>query len=154
MTKLILVLFFFILTPLVYSQDDDVDSVYRFYVLEETWTPNNSKRFSVDDSPNYLIISEGMSTLDGRVRGTPFYFTGKIDGYKFKVKDSGNELVFYVRGREFSMGQLASFEIIEISDTEITIHVFQKMGDLDRYFSAHIASEEEVAAILKYKEEH
>jgi hypothetical protein len=131
-----------------------IDSVSKLYILDETWTPDNAMRFSTDDSPNYIQMEGAHAVVCSRSRKSSLFIEGEIDGLEINEETEVKKTTFFVRGRERSIGKLVSVEIIENSSGEIIIHVFQKLGKYDTYFSAHSSSDIEKDQIVEYWQSH
>lgn len=144
------------MTHFLFGQKDttkimSTKAINEFYILEETWVPLK-RHFKMDDTPNFLQLEGGKILMSGRVRQYGFFVFGEMDGFKNSSSVDETIYEFYVRGREFSAGMIASFEITERSEDDVLIHFYQKLGRMDRYFKAHVASEEEIKAIKAYWE--
>lgn len=140
-----------------FAQDSIPDSIKSntlssFYILEDIRSTSGPKVFATDESPNYLQVQNNeVALLSGRFRANSFYLLGVIDGWKETIDRKGNAITsFFVRGRERSIGELMSFEIITDKDGDVVIHYFKKTGGTDVYFNAHLANIKEIETIKKY----
>ena len=101
-----------------------------------------------DGNENFLMINEGKVLLTcAMVRSGPiktYSFYGDMDGLKTITNKEGKKVIqFYVRGREFNIGGIMSFEIIINSDNEYIIHYFSKHEGRDVFFTARFPTEQE-----------
>lgn len=122
--------------------------VVRFYILDSISSPGKPRIIPTDPNlkgiNNYLQIFDGFVMVSTQIRGKQFYHVGEIDGYKI----DDNYESFYSRGRNFSANQMFSYEIFPFENGKGIIHFYQKIGAFDIYFSAHVATQEEVEHLL------
>ena len=117
-----------------------IDSAY-YLRGKQTWMYS-------DGNENFLMINEGKVLLTcAMVRSGPietYSFYGDMDGLKtIKNKEGKKVIQFYVRGREFNIGGIMSFEIIINSDNDYTIHYYSKHEGRDVFFTARFPTEQE-----------
>lgn len=121
-----------------------------FYILDRTWSPNSPQLFDTDNSPNYVQVFNTEAVICARSRNHRIFIEGEVNDLK-EIKEIDQTITrFYVRGRNRSAGGIVNVEIIETIDDEVTIHIFQKLGSYDKFFSAHRASDEEISEIRDY----
>jgi hypothetical protein len=126
------------------SNEEPVDNFSRLYILDTTWTAENNKRFPIIQYPNFFYIYKGRVRYSSWIRG-------KIDGYTSELGEliiTSDDKNIYINGfglRLYSTQKSRlSIELIENKSGSVKIHVYTKLGDFDRYFVGHIASDEEV----------
>ena len=117
-----------------------IDSAY-YLRGKQTWMYS-------DGNENFLMINEGKVLLTcAMVRSGPiqtYSFFGDMDGLKTITNKEGEKVIqFYVRGREFNIGGIMSFEIIINSDNDYTIHYYSKHEGRDVFFTARFPTEQE-----------
>jgi len=101
-----------------------------------------------DGNENFLMIDNGKILLTcAMVRSGPiraYSIFGDMDGFKTITNDEGKKVIqFYVRGSEFHIGRIMSFEIIINSDNDYTIHYFSKHEGRDVFFTARFPTGQE-----------
>ena len=125
--------------------------ISAFYIFESTWGASmHSRVYTVDDSPNYLQLEGTRAVIVSRARERFTFLEGEIDGFYIEEEEGEEIIRFYVRGRDRSIGRIASFEIRELEGGKFEIHYFNKFGRFDWYYLAHRATQEEIQAIIDY----
>ncbi len=149
-----------LLSQSYFSQIHQTDSTLSkgvqsaFFILDETWAPNNPLRFKTDETPNYIQLEGMKAVICSRTRRSDLFIEGEIDAYSITEEEGQKITRFFIRGKERSNGKVVSIEIFEKESGEILIHVFQKLGSYDTYFSAHVASTSEKKEIDEYWKTH
>ena len=128
---------------------EQVEEKTMFYIFDETWHPNKS-HFKTDASPNYLEVSGNEAVICNRSRKESFFMEGEVQDFEQFIDKDQKTTRFFIRGKNRSLGKIISIEVIEKNSGEIIVHVFQKLGKYDKYFSAHNAKSDEKEAIKAY----
>jgi hypothetical protein len=122
--------------------------IVRFYILDSIYFPGYSRVLPTDPHlegvNNYLQLYDGFAIISTQIRGRQFYHVGEIDGYVI----DGNYEAFYTRGVNYSANQMYNFEIFPFENGKGIIHLYRKIGNFERYFHAHVATQEEVERLL------
>jgi hypothetical protein len=121
------------------------------YIVEESWKPRQVDRWE-SVQPSYVqIVSGEYFVLSVNTRGKIDYFEGDITTWI----ENPNKLHFYVRGS--SGAEFMSFDVTpsayDIKTKELThvnLHMYHMLGRYDKYYSAKIATKEELKELLNY----
>lgn len=120
------------------------------YIVEESWKPRQADRWNAEQPSYVQIVAGEYFVLSVNVRGKLDYFEGDITTW---IKNT-SKTHFYVKG---SMGsEILSFDIIPIYDietkelTHVNLHMYHMLGRYDKYYSARIATTEELKELLNY----
>tara|TARA_R110000751_G_scaffold303580_1_gene418419 strand:+ start:214 stop:669 length:456 start_codon:yes stop_codon:yes gene_type:complete len=148
MKYLILLLLIFNLT-LGFTQhkpQPEITKTSTIYILDETWKPRGATHWNTDGEVNYIhIISEEYFVLSSRTRGETEYYEGDIQSWV----ETASTIHFWVRGRSGRTATL-SFDIKFQENSNVEMHMYNTLGKYDTYYSAHIASKEEMQVLLEY----
>jgi len=127
-------------------------TISKFYILDEVWTPNSQQRWKTDDTPNFLQIQGKEAVLSSRWRNNSRFIFGEIDGLNIDSEGPNQTIKFYIRGREWSIGRIASIEIVEENSGTAIIHVYNKLGGgkSEIFYTAHKASIDEINLVRDY----
>jgi hypothetical protein len=116
------------------------------YILDESWQPREAPHWETDGNTNYVqIVSKEYFVLSSRTRGKIEYYEGEIQSWV----ETPTKIHFWVRGRAGS-GATIAFDIKFIEDGYIEMHMYNTLGKYDKYYSAHVASKEEMKVLLDY----
>jgi len=115
------------------------------YILDKSWAPRGATKFKTDES-SYLQIDDKYFVLSERTRGVSSYFEGDIE----TIIETNNGIHFCVRGRGLSNGKPIISCDIEPNGDKIKIHLYHALGRYDKYYSAHLATQEEIQKLLEY----
>jgi len=111
------------------------------YMIDESWAPRGATRFKADET-SYLQINGNDFVLSERTRGKTEYFEGELEG----VYERGDGIHFWVKFR----GRSVISCDIDPTEEGVNIHLYHALGRWDKYYSAHLASKEEVKNLLDY----
>ncbi len=116
------------------------------YILDETWQPREAPHWETDGDLNYVqIVSEEYFVLSSRTRGKFEYYEGEIESWT----ETDSKIHFWVRGRAGS-GATIAFDIVFLEGDKIEMHMYNTLGRYDKYYGAHVASKEEMKALLDH----
>ena len=122
------------------------------YILDESWAPRAATHWPTDGAVNYVqVLGEEYFVLSSRTRGKVDYFEGDIESWV----DSGLKVHFWVRGVGGRTATL-SLDIVHLdnidsrinSGGDVEIHMYNALDQYDKYYSGHIASKEEMKALV------
>lgn len=121
------------------------------YIVEESWKPRQADRWNAEQPSYVQIVAGEYFVLSVNTRGKIDYFEGDISTWI----ENPSKTHFYVKG---SMGsEILSFDIIpsvyDIETKELThvnLHMYHMLGRYDKYYSARIATTEELKELLNY----
>jgi hypothetical protein len=122
-----------------------------FYILDKGWIPGDTYKWNTDDSPSYIQIVNNELVITYRLRKAELIYFGDVKDVKISEGEGGSRVTtFYTSGTERTVGKVASFELISWPDGDLEVHIFQKLSQFSRVFSAHRASSSEINGIKDY----
>ena len=121
------------------------------YIVDESWKPRDTTRWAVEQPSYVQIVTGEYFVLSVNVRGKLDYFEGYIETW---IKNT-NKTHLYVNG--VSGNPIMAFDIIpsayDIETKELThvnLHMYHIIDRYDKYYSARIATIQEVKDLLNY----
>ena len=116
------------------------------YILDESWAPRGATHWPTNGDVNYVqVVSEEYFVLSSRTREETEYYEGEIQSWV----ETPSSIHFWVRGRGGRTATL-SFDIKFLENSNVEMHIYNTLGKYDKYYSAHIASKEEMKVLLDY----
>lgn len=142
---------------IIASHAQNVDSLSievtdKVYILDSYWKAGAKAKFETDGYPSFLSIENGVITLFSKSRDKKFAYNSSILELVVTQENNDETKISFIGEKFFVNPSRPSFEITEKSDGNVKVHVFQTLGGYDSYFSGHLASDEEVNALMKYLE--
>lgn len=121
------------------------------YIVEESWKPRQADRWKAVQPSYVQIVAGEYFVLSVNTRGKIDYIEGDITTWI----ENPNKLHFYVKGS--TGAEIMSFDVTNSAYdiktkklTHVNLHMYHMLGRYDKYYSARIATKEELKELLNY----